>query len=249
MSGSGVKMDGRATAAFVAALEQGEKVAQAARIAGVCKSTAYNRRNADAAFRAAWDEAVALSSGAWLIAAQNKRRLQKRKLRRNRFTTERREIFLNHFSMHCDSEAAALAAGVCDSTVYKTRREDPDFAEAWQCALEQGYALLEAELARQRLEALKRMKAAARGEQGADGAPGLSPGWDQKEFERGLELLKRYDRREAQRRPRARTVHRDRLRQWSFTEAMAALDKKLMALGYTVDEEREPQRPDDEEPA
>jgi hypothetical protein len=179
-------MSGQQMAAFVEALERGETVTAAARAAGCGRSTAYDRRSSDPAFRAAWDEAAEKGSRPWLIAPASGRRLQKWKPS-VKFTAARKEIDLAHFAATCDSDEAARRAGVCDSTVYAHRRTDPEFAAAWAEALDQGYKRLEAELARQRLQMLKRFAAAI------DSA---SPDPEQAiEFERALKLLKRYDTR------------------------------------------------------
>lgn len=58
----------------------------------------------------------------------------------------RRETFLSHFAANCNVTAAANAAGVPVSTLYRWRRDDADFAEEWGQALAMGYQLLEARL-------------------------------------------------------------------------------------------------------
>jgi transposase len=238
-SGSGSSLDGRAMAAFVAALEQGATPAAAARAAGCSRSTAYNRRGSDPALRAAWDEAAEKGGRPQLIASQNGRRLQRWKPRLLRFTTARKEIYLAHFAATCDSEEAARRAGVCESTVYAHRRTDPEFALAWSEALDQGFARLEAELARQRLEALKRFAAAI---DGARADPEAAV-----EFERALKLLKRYDARRG--RPEPIVRRRGGAQRPTFAEAVARLEKRLKALGYEIDEEAVPPRGDDAEAA
>ncbi|HEX8365782.1 MAG TPA: hypothetical protein VF603_10930 [Allosphingosinicella sp.] len=52
------RLDGQAMGAFLAALEQGATISAAARATGCGRSTAYNRRDGDPAFRTAWDEAA-----------------------------------------------------------------------------------------------------------------------------------------------------------------------------------------------
>lgn len=56
------------------------------------------------------------------------------------------EAFLAHFSANCNVAAAAAAAGATVSALYRWRRDDPAFAEAWGEALAMGYQLLEARL-------------------------------------------------------------------------------------------------------
>jgi hypothetical protein len=226
-------------AAFVAALEQGATVRAAAAAAKCSAGTCYNRRRKDPAFRAAWDEAAAKGGRPWLIATKNGRKLQKWKPRGLKFIPERKEIYLAHFAATCDSDEAARLAGVGDTTVYTHRRIDPEFAAAWAEALDQGYARLEAELARGRLEALKRFAAAIEGA-AADPEGAV-------EFERALKLLKRYDTRRG--RPEPITRRRNGAQRPSFAEAVARLEQRLRALGYEIDEEAVPPRADDAEAA
>ena len=226
----------RATMLFVRALEDGATVAQAAAKAGIDRSTAYHRRDCDPPFRDAWNAAAEKSRRPWLITARNGRKLQKWKPRPMKFTLEAKEAFLAFFSATGDEEAAAEAAGVCQRTVYNHRRTDPEFAQGWAEALDQSYARLEAELVRQRVAALRRMRTAI--DEGA-AAPAIAV-----EFERAMAVLKRYDRgRDG--RARARTSRVGGARKWSFAEAVAALEQKLGAMGYEIDESQEPERPDD----
>lgn len=237
-AGAKRRLDGQATAAFVAALEQGATVAAAARAAGCSRSSAYARKRQDPAFRAAWEEAAEKGRRPWLIASENGRRLQKWRPRA-KFTAARKETYLAHFAATCDSEEAARRAGVSDSAVYQHRRTDPEFAAAWAEALDQGYARLEAELARQRLAAMKRFAAAIdRAEADPEAAV---------EFERALKLLKRYDMRRGSPEPIVRP--RAGAQRPSFAEAVARLEQRLKALGYEIDEEAVPPRADDAEAA
>ena len=79
------------------------------------------------------------------INGGNNRRVQKRKAAKVRFTDARRQVFLDHLAACCNVTAAA-AAGVGVRTVYDARRREPGFAQAWEEAIEIGYATLEAEL-------------------------------------------------------------------------------------------------------
>jgi hypothetical protein len=78
------------------------------------------------------------------IKGGNNRRIQKRKAPRGFFTQDRRQVFLDHLAACCNVTAAAAAAGVGVTTVYEARRRDPAFAQAWDEAIEAGYATLEA---------------------------------------------------------------------------------------------------------
>ncbi|HYG29542.1 MAG TPA: hypothetical protein VD887_04935 [Allosphingosinicella sp.] len=239
------RLDPRDLAAFIIALREGATVEEAAKAAGLALSSLYWRRERDAAFAAAWDAAIEESARPVLIAAQNKRELQLQWTRRVKFTPARRETFLAHFAATGDETAAAAKAGVSTDTVYRLRRRDPDFAAAWQAALEAAVTKLDAELVRQRLAAVERMRAAV--EAGAVAA--LDPE-QAAEFERALKLVQRYDRRaRGGAAPGARTVHRDRLRTWDFGEAMTRLEKKLVSMGVVIDEAGLAPRPDDERDA
>ena len=56
------------------------------------------------------------------------------------------KLFINHLCEFSNVKAAADAAGVSQSHVYKQRREKPEFAAAWYAALAEGYDNLEMEL-------------------------------------------------------------------------------------------------------
>ena len=56
------------------------------------------------------------------------------------------KLFINHLCETSNVKAAAEAAGVSQSHVYKQRRDDPDFAAQWYAALAEGYDNLEMEL-------------------------------------------------------------------------------------------------------
>ena len=74
--------------------------------------------------------------------------------RRNGFGAARKRRFLELFAATCNAKASARATGVSGSTIYAHRAKDPVFRAAWEAALEQGYARLEAELVRQASEGL-----------------------------------------------------------------------------------------------
>jgi hypothetical protein len=102
------------------------------------------------------------------IRGGNNRKVQVRKAQRGFFTEDKRRIFLDHLAACCNVTAAAAAAGVGVTTVYEARRREPAFAQAWDEAIEIGYATLEALL----------IARAARGPDGGDGGhyvPGPTP--------------------------------------------------------------------------
>lgn len=164
------------------------------------------------------------------IAPNNRRRLQRRKMRHVRFDARRKGAFLAHFAWSGDAIAAAAAAGVCERTVYNHRRSDPAFAGAFQAALDESYLWLEAEAARERLEAQRRLRAAVEeAERGGDPVP---PEVQAAEFERTMKLLAHWRRRGG--RLGAREVGRGRLRRMDFDDAMVLLKKRLDRLGIKV---------------
>lgn len=66
--------------------------------------------------------------------------------RRPRASRGWRARFLAGLAETSNVTAAAAAAGIGPGSVYKTKREDGDFAEAWLVALCEGYDRLELEL-------------------------------------------------------------------------------------------------------
>lgn len=234
-------LDPRDLAEFVIALGEGATVEEAAQRSELVLSSLYWRRERDPAFAAAWDEAIEKSARPVLIAVQNKRALQLQKTRRVKFTPARRETFLAHFAATGDETAAAAKAHVSVDSVYRLRKRDPDFAAAWQDALEAAVSRLDAELVRQRLAAVERMRAAVE----AGAAAAVDPE-HAIEFERALKLLQRFDRRaRGSATPGPRTVRRERLRPGKFEDAIVRLEKKLISMGVPIDEEGLAPRPDD----
>jgi hypothetical protein len=88
------------------------------------------------------------------IAAGNNRRVQAQLPKRNGFDKKRRRAFLTHLTATCNVTASAREAGVGVSTVYMRRARDEAFRAEYEAALAQGYAMLEAELARRAATAL-----------------------------------------------------------------------------------------------
>ncbi len=87
------------------------------------------------------------------IAAGSGRRVQAKRERKGSFSAAQRNSFLRHFAATCNVGAAAAAAGVSRSTIYKRRTRDPVFRAAWEAAQAQGYAALEAALVQRALDA------------------------------------------------------------------------------------------------
>ena len=78
------------------------------------------------------------------VTAGNRRRVQARRERKDGFGAARRQVFLDHLAACCNVTRAAHAAGTGMTTAYEARRRDPGFAQAWDEAMDTGYATLEA---------------------------------------------------------------------------------------------------------
>jgi hypothetical protein len=206
---------------FLAGLKRGLSMEDAARNAGFSPAGFWKARRRDPAFDEAVEEMLELSNTPRFISPGNGRRWQLRRIRRLRFVQWRKEVFLAFLAGTCDVTAAAEAAGVCESTVWRHHARDPDFAAALQQALETGYARLEAEALRQRLEAQRLLREGV-----------LPAGEIPQEFERVLRLLQRWDRRNGKVGPR--TVAPGRRQSWTFEQAIAELDRYLAALGVPI---------------
>lgn len=88
-----------------------------------------------------------------IIRAGNKQLLMKATASGREMPQARLDEFLVRLAESCNMSRAAQQAGVAHSTIYRLRARDPDFAAAWQQAIEAGYerlelALVEAALAR-----------------------------------------------------------------------------------------------------
>ncbi len=231
---------------MLAALREGRGLGEVAAAYGVTLQAFYSARRRDRVFAAAWKDAHALSAEAErrpveaggegaegdegdevLIASNNRRLMQRRRMRHVRFDAGRKGVFLDHFARSCDLLAAAAAAGVCERTVYNHLRSDAAFAEAFPAALGEGYRRLEAESVRRRLEAQRRLRAAIEAaEEKGEPIPAAEEGV---EFDRAMKLLERWERRDG--RLGRREVGRGHQRRLTFEEAIVALDRKMRALG------------------
>jgi DNA-binding transcriptional regulator YdaS (Cro superfamily) len=219
---------------FVAALRRGESRESAAAAVGFPLGSLYNARASDPLFRHAWEWAMDLY--AWYlkvgeplppggdddtirIAPANRRPLQRRRMNWVKFNEARQQIFLDHFAATADSAAAAAKAGVSESTVNVHARRHPEFAAVRAEALDHAVARLEAESVRQRLAVQRRL------------SENLEPeGEMAQEFERVMKHLARWDRKGGGVGPRPRPPVESQA--WTFDQAIAALDKRLRALGY-----------------
>ncbi len=121
-----------------------------------------------------------------------------------------RRLFCEHLAASSNVTASAKAAGVTAQRAYKTRRDEPGFARAWEEALCEGYDHLEMELlARLRDGELKPKPAAKRAIRGFDNA-------------NALRLLLWH--RETVKRVRAREAHQ------SDAEIRAVIDARFEAV-------------------
>lgn len=165
------------------------------------------------------------------------RRLQLAKRGWNRFDAARRKRFLEWFAATCNAREAARRAGVAYSTVYRHRMLDARFAAAWDRALEQGYARLEAKLLEMQFEQ------AAGGAADFDG--GLEPDAPDPKLvdpAMAMQLLRQHRAEvsrirddQAARRGRGRkALPFEQARLASDAEVRAALVKSLRAFGARV---------------
>lgn len=220
-SDGGCRIDAVVKGSFLAAVRRGARLQDAARGAGCSLPGLYGARKRDADFRAAWVEALEVSAGAVRIVPNNRRRLQFRKMRHVKFDEARRERFLAHFAGTCDTKAAAEAAQIDETTVYKRRKRDPQFDAAYAEALKEGYLRLEVEALRERLELQRRARKVR-----------VPTGEAAKEFDRVMQLLARWDRRGGGIGPRV--VARGRQQGMSFDEAIEALGERLRKLDIPI---------------
>lgn len=79
-----------------------------------------------------------------VIQSGNRRKVQIQRERKDGFTAEKKQTFLDHLAGCCNVSRAAEAAGVHFGTVFRHRRTDPAFGQAFTEALENGYEALEA---------------------------------------------------------------------------------------------------------
>ena len=76
-------------------------------------------------------------------------RAQKAKARADGWTKRTERLFLETLAETCNVSEAARVAGACRASAYRRRRADAGFANAWDEALDVGYAEIEALLMRE----------------------------------------------------------------------------------------------------
>ncbi|NCP12376.1 MAG: hypothetical protein GW859_10600 [Sphingomonadales bacterium] len=103
----------------------------------------------------AMDESEAADAGETVIEPQRDRPLQRKKVKKNGWTKERRKIFLRTLAATCNVSRSVAAAGKSIGTAYRLRHRDEEFAAQWQAALLVGYERLEAALLRRAIETVE----------------------------------------------------------------------------------------------
>ena len=81
-----------------------------------------------------------------IIAGADGRDIQRRKTSARIFGKAKRALFLDELEASCNVYRATEAAGIHRSCAYRTRRNDPAFATAWDQAIDAGCERLRAEL-------------------------------------------------------------------------------------------------------
>jgi hypothetical protein len=121
-------------ATFLAALTAGQSVRMAAKSAGIASSTAYWLRNRDARFARDWEQArlPKASEGSPGTGGPG--------------NSHWRKGFLEALAETSSVTASAARVNVPARTVYKLRRQEPEFAAQWREALYEGYDNLEIEV-------------------------------------------------------------------------------------------------------
>lgn len=170
------------------------------------------------------------------------RRLQVTKRGWNRFDAAKKKVFLKWFAATANAAEAARRAGAGYSTVFDHRMADARFAEAWDRALEQSYARLEAKVVETQFDQ-------AAGEPIEFDGSFEPPDLPLVDLAMAMQLLKQHkaevmriraDRDQANPRARGRKKQvptHDRERLASDAEMRRALVKSLRAFGVRVRKE------------
>jgi hypothetical protein len=118
--------------AFLSALRKGLGIGKAAAAAGISASTAYSLRKTNRRFAGEWEAALSVQGGG----------------RAGRFTRtiQWKKVFFDALAETSNVTVAAARVNIPTRTIYKYRREDPEFAARWLAALHEGYDNLEMEV-------------------------------------------------------------------------------------------------------
>jgi hypothetical protein len=153
------------------------------------------------------------------IRGGKNRVLHKARVSPERWTTAKRQTFLDALADSCNVRQSARAVGMSLPGLYKLRRTDPVFANHWEAALRIGYERLEESLLRQTLIGVNAIEIGG-------GAPSVPKVLSGDEVKLAMFLLNRYRATmegEQGRKPSPR-------RRASSEEVDAALTVKLDAL-------------------
>jgi len=143
---------------FLRALATTGSVCAAARAVGMWPATAYGWRRRDAGFAAAWERALGaaratLSRGAEpaladdeVVRGSTAGRPCVARVGAGRWSAATEARFLETLGATCNVRAACHAAGMSTVAIYNRRKRCPDFARAWDDALDHGWHRLEAGL-------------------------------------------------------------------------------------------------------
>ena len=147
------------------------------------------------------------------------------------FDAAKRQVFLKWFAATCNVRLSARQAKVDNTTVYRARMNDAAFAEAWDRALDQGYARLEAKLLEMQFEAIEN--------EPIDFDPAFQPPDDKLVSpDMAMQLLRHYQGATARgRRLVGAAAEAAGERLASDAEVRAALAKRLRAFGVRVTKE------------
>lgn len=133
-------------AAFLLALEVTGLVRAAAERIGRSVASAYKRRSRDVVFAAKWDAVVAKQQADW-IGKQGAERAVAEPVpaheRLDGWTKLRQRAFLRALCETGEVKAACERVKISDSAVYKLKKRSPDFARAFDAALERSAPMLE----------------------------------------------------------------------------------------------------------
>ena len=207
----------RRSAPFARAWREAMEMAQAAdQAARAADAEAADAEAADA--QAADAQAVAGGRRGLVVRRQARDRLVRVRKKQVEFDRERKQAFLDHFAGSCNLEAAARAAGISVSPVYRALAGDPAFADGFAEALAIGYRLLEAEELRQQRAGQAKYRI----------DPAVDPAGRAESFGRTMQLLGEYHRGLGKigRRPTDRRLPRVA----TNAEVSAALETRLKAF-------------------
>jgi hypothetical protein len=133
-------------APFLAELDKTGNIRHSARTAGISQTTAYDARHRYPAFDRAWRKAIdgkEYRRGPASLPIQLPEEPEKPAAGR---TSHWKACFLEALAETSSVTAAAKRASAPLRTVYKLRRDDPEFAAKWLAALHEGYDHLEMDL-------------------------------------------------------------------------------------------------------